>query len=128
MLPRALVTLPSWRITMRARLLPALLLVGSLMLVALNNQKALAAPEYQQVDPGARGPLAVTRTSYDFGDSAFMPANWPAPIEFRAQVHYPTDLSKGPYPLILLLHGRHVTCFNGAGYIQQVWPCSAGFQ
>ena len=43
-------------------------------------------------------------------------------VELRADVHYPTDLSAGPYPLVLFLHGNHAACYRGdrAGYS---WPC-----
>src|SRR5687768_9241475 len=64
-------------------------------------------------DPGAAGPLAVTRREYNFGDSAYTPPGFPAAVEVAADVHYPTDLSGGPFPLILFMHGRHVTCFSG---------------
>ncbi len=59
-------------------------------------------------DPGTPGPLAVTREEYNFGDTAFQPTNFPGPVELRASIHYPTALA-GPYPVIVLLHGRHAT-------------------
>jgi hypothetical protein len=77
-------------------------------------------------DPGAPGPLAVTREEYDFGDTAFAPTDFPGPVELRASIHYPTTLSGAPFPVILFLHGRHETCFNGNGkgaaFLQ--WPCT----
>src|SRR5205085_12249172 len=69
----------------------------------------------QTADPGSPGPLAVTREEYNFGDTAFTPSNFPGPVELLASVHYPTNLTGGPFPLILLLHGRHATCFQGDG-------------
>ncbi len=76
-----------------------------------------------QGDPGAPGPLAVTREEYDYGDTAFSASGFPGPIEVRASVHYPTALSGGPFPLVLFLHGRHVTCYQGgSAYLQ--WPCT----
>lgn len=82
----------------------------------------------QVPDPGARGPLAVTREEYDFGDTAFTPTDFPGPVELRASIHYPTTLSGAPFPVLLFLHGRHETCFNGNGggaaFLQ--WPCSIG--
>jgi hypothetical protein len=65
----------------------------------------------------------VTREEYDFGDTAFTPTNFPGPVELRASVHSPTDLSAGAFPLIVLLHGRHATCFTGGSAFLQ-WPCS----
>jgi hypothetical protein len=77
-------------------------------------------------DPGAPGPLAVTREEYNFGDTAFQPSNFPGPVELRASIHYPTALA-GPYPVIVLLHGRHATCFMGGSQLLQ-WPCAGGAQ
>ena len=73
-------------------------------------------------DPGAPGPLAVTREEYNFGDTAFQPTNFPGPVELLASIHYPTALA-GPYPVIILLHGRHATCFKGGSQLLQ-WPCT----
>ncbi|HXQ36553.1 MAG TPA: hypothetical protein VN843_21250, partial [Anaerolineales bacterium] len=71
------------------------------------------SPAFAQVpDPGTPGPLAVTREEYNFGDTAFQPTDFPGPVELRASIHYPTVLA-GPYPVIVLLHGRHATCFKG---------------
>ena len=78
----------------------------------------------QTPDPGTPGPLAVTRAEYNFGDTAFQPTNFPGPVELLASVHYPTALSGGPYPVIVLLHGRHATCFVGGTALLQ-WPCTA---
>src|SRR5690242_19724929 len=69
----------------------------------------------QVPDPGTPGSLAVTREEYDFGDTAFTATDFPGPIELRASIHYPTNLAAGPFPVILFLHGRHATCFNGSG-------------
>src|SRR6476659_6225218 len=73
-------------------------------------------------DPGTTGPLALTREEYTFGDTAFQPSNFPGPVELRASIHYPTVLA-GPYPVIVLLHGRHATCFKGGSALLQ-WPCT----
>src|SRR6185436_5125315 len=78
----------------------------------------------QVPDPGTTGPFAVTREEYDFGDTAFTATDFPGPIELRASIHYPTNLAAGPFPVILLLHGRHATCFHGGTALLQ-WPCSA---
>ena len=74
-------------------------------------------------DPGAPGPLAVTREEYNFGDTAFQPSNFPGPVELLASIHYPTALA-GPYPVIILMHGRHATCFSGTGGQFLQWPCT----
>ena len=61
-------------------------------------------------DPGDPGPLAVTRVEYNLGDTAFMPTGFPGPVELNAVVYYPTDLSQGPFPLGVFLHGSLATC------------------
>src|SRR5437764_14679524 len=76
---------------------------------------ALAVPAAFAQDPTASGPFAVTREEYNFGDTAFTPTNFPGPVELLASGHHPTDLSGGPFPLIVFLHGRHATCFQACG-------------
>ncbi|HYV84224.1 MAG TPA: hypothetical protein VE931_11945 [Pyrinomonadaceae bacterium] len=83
-----------------------------------------AGAAFAQVpDPGTPGSLPVTREEYNFGDTAFQPSDFPGPVELRASIHYPTNLPGGPYPVILLLHGRHATCFKGNTQLLQ-WPCT----
>ncbi|HEX8187047.1 MAG TPA: hypothetical protein VF586_01770 [Pyrinomonadaceae bacterium] len=76
----------------------------------------------QTPDPGAAGPLAVTREEYNYGDLAFQPSGFPSAVELKASVHYPTGLPGGPYPLVVFLHGRHVTCYRGTTTALR-WPC-----
>src|ERR671928_1506922 len=82
-----------------------------------------ALPARAQSDPGAAGPLAVTREEYNYGDLAFTPTGFPAAVELKASVHYPTGLPGGPYPLIVFLHGRHSTCYSKSGVTALRWPC-----
>ena len=88
-----------------------------LLLVSAGAQLAFAQ------DPGTPGPRAVTREEYDFGDTAFQPSNFPGPVELKASIHYPSDLAGGPFPVIVLLHGRHATCFHGGSQLLE-WPCT----
>jgi hypothetical protein len=98
------------------------------LLFLLLNSAGARLISAQTPDPGTPGPLAVTRAEYDFGDTAFQPTNFPGPVELLASVHYPTTLSGGPFPVIVLLHGRHATCFTGGTAFLQ-WPCTiAGSQ
>ena len=78
----------------------------------------LAAP-----DALSSGQYAVIRYDYDYGDEALeLPDGWSG-IEFRAAVYMPD--SKGVYPVVVLLHGRHSTCeFPSDSY----WPCRGGTQ
>ena len=76
----------------------------------------------QTPDPGTAGPLAVTREEYNYGDLAFQPSGFPSAVELKASVHYPTGLAGGPYPVVVFLHGRHVTCYRGTTTALR-WPC-----
>src|SRR5215216_7686166 len=79
----------------------------------------------QTADPGAAGPLAVTRVEYDYGTQAFQPVGFPIAVELKASVHYPTGLPGGPYPVVVFLHGRHVTCYRNQTTALR-WPCRNG--
>src|SRR5215210_4635203 len=76
----------------------------------------------QTPDPGAAGPFAVTREEYDYGNLAFQPSGFPSAVELKASVHYPTGLPGGPYPVVVFLHGRHVTCYTKTGMTSLRWP------
>jgi hypothetical protein len=78
-------------------------------------------------DPAARGSLAVTRKRYDLGEQVFKIAGLPGKVELAGDVTYPSELSGGPYPLVLFLHGNHYSCYRGrrAGY---EWPCRKGWK
>ncbi|HYO63101.1 MAG TPA: hypothetical protein VER08_05530 [Pyrinomonadaceae bacterium] len=88
------------------------------LLVGAGAQLASA----QTPDPGTPGPLAVTREEYDYGNLAFTPSGFPSAVEVKASVHYPTGLPAGPYPVVVFLHGRHVTCYRGTTAALR-WPC-----
>lgn len=115
---------------MRARMFVALMLLISALMSALSAPAALAAPAFQSApDPGTVGPRATTRTSYDGGDQYYFPAGWSRAVEMRARVTYPTNLSSGgPFPLIMLMHGKHNTCYSAGGSHNLAWPCASGFQ
>ena len=74
-------------------------------------------------DPGVVGPYSVLSAEYNHGDSAYTPAGFPRAVEVKASVHYPSDLSEGNFPLVVFMHGRHVTCYSGSTVSLQ-WPCS----
>jgi hypothetical protein len=81
-------------------------------------------------DPTAKGPFAITRADYDFGDTAVTLAGLGGrPAELRAAVWLPVR-APGPRPVVLFLHGRHSACYNPAAKTTNntVWPCPAGFQ
>ena len=64
----------------------------------------------------------VTRAVYDLGEEVFQPSDIGAKVELTADVHYPTGLPGGPYPLVLFMHGNHVSCYRG-NRVDYRWPC-----
>ncbi|HJV04299.1 MAG TPA: hypothetical protein VJ868_03470 [Actinomycetota bacterium] len=48
-------------------------------------------------------------------------------MELAGDVHYPTDLSAGPFPLVLFMHGNHSACYRGND-TRYRWPCPAGWR
>lgn len=84
-------------------------------------------------NPGDLGPFAVTQVDYISPDITFG-NEFPNPVEVRARVFYPTDLSEGaPFPLIVLLHGRYNLCHDGT-YVEPAdsagiynWPCGGKY-
>src|SRR5688572_15681940 len=85
-------------------------------------------------DPSAPGPFTVLTAEYDRGDTAFdcTPDGCDGAVpnaELRAEVYYPSNLSAGPFPLVLFLHGNHLWCYDrtdGSASIFDPWPCAAG--
>ncbi len=68
-------------------------------------------------NPGSYiGPPEVTIV----GDQVFK-TNLASPVELAASVRRPVNLSGGPFPLIVFLHGNHVTSTNGTNALTQ-WP------
>ncbi|MCF8448289.1 MAG: T9SS type A sorting domain-containing protein [Taibaiella sp.] len=99
-------------------------LFGAILLLLTGSSISVAQTT---PDPGIAGPYAVTKGEYNLGDAAATLPSLPNPAEVRASVHYPTSLTGGPFPVIVLLHGRHSTCYdtitNGSSLN---WPCPAG--
>ncbi len=77
-------------------------------------------------DPGVLGPEPVDELAYDLGATAFTPEGFDAPVELRAQVFAPHEIT-GSAPLVILLHGRHITCIGTEDEWRLEWPCSPGF-
>jgi streptogramin lyase len=95
----------------------------------------------QSPDPVAPGPLDVTRAVYQeingdvqtvaSGYGSFTPefkTSLDEKVEVLADVYYPTNLPKGPYPLVVFLHGQHpattpdllpIPSYIGYDYISQ---------
>ena len=66
-------------------------------------------------DPGGVGPFDVGQTEYNLsvgGFSASVYEGEDVPIEERAAVFYPRPLACGPFPVVLIMHGGHGTCYD----------------
>ena len=59
-------------------------------------------------DPAAAGTLTVATMDYKF--AAVPTPTISYPIDVWGTVWYPEDLARGPFPLVLLLHGNHGIC------------------
>ena len=101
---------------------------GPLSLPASKGTDVTEPQEPQRHYSAARlpGPLAVTREAYDFGPTAFQPSAVGRKVDITADVHYPTGLPGGPYPLVVFMHGNHVTCYKD-NKVAYRWPCAPGW-
>jgi hypothetical protein len=80
-------------------------------------------------DPAAGGPYAVTRAVYKLGNQVFQPTEIGGKVDLVGDVHYPTDLEAGPFPLVLFMHGNHYTCYQRrTGDVAYRWPCKDGWR
>src|SRR5690606_5878961 len=99
----------------------------------------LGASAAHAQDPTAMGPYAVSVAEYNRGDNAFQCSAADGcsgnlgPSEILAEVYYPTELSDGPFPLLVFLHGRHQWCRNDSNGGSGTWDatdgvgCASGF-
>ena len=83
----------------------------------------------QTPDPGLPGTHTVIKAEYNLGNTSYTfpaAAHFPYPSEVIGSVHYPADLSNGPYPVIEILHGRHSTCYDSVtmAVASEGWPCT----
>ena len=71
---------------------------------------AIAAHAFAQTakDPTSMGSLAVVTAEYKITAVTLPTVSYP--VDVWGAVYYPEDLSKGPYPLVLILHGNHGIC------------------
>ena len=86
----------------------------------------ISQPVQARFDPGKRGPYRVRRTDYALDGLKWF--EYAAPIEVVGEVTEPVG-AQGPLPFVLILHGRHSTCFIGGanGDSTGEWPCPVGW-
>ncbi|HYN96459.1 MAG TPA: hypothetical protein VES42_21670 [Pilimelia sp.] len=76
------------------------------------------------VDPGVAGPYSTLTGDYTLPDVQL--PGFPQPVEMQGLVVAPRGTT-GSRPLVLLLHGKHGTCYRGTENPTVEWPCPAGF-
>lgn len=102
-------------------------IVAALTAVVVIPLVPMSATAADVPDPLAPGPHQVAETAYTLGDTAFQPPNFPGPVELTGQAYYPADVENGPYPTVVLLHGRHAPCYvPGSPNATGGWPCEQG--
>jgi hypothetical protein len=80
-------------------------------------------------DPAAGGPYEVTRAEYHLGKQVFQPSEIGGKVDLVGDVHYPTDLAEGPFPIVLFMHGNHWSCYKAStGRADYRWPCKEGWR
>lgn len=91
----------------------------------LSTPELPALQPQADLDPGKPGPYATTTGEYAL-DPVKLP-EYAAPVEMEAVVVAPEG-APGKRPLVLLLHGRHFTCYSKSdpNQIRMNWPCPSG--
>ena len=80
-----------------------------------------------QTDPGVPGHFASERRTYSL--VGLRHSEYPARVEVVGEVTLPLGTT-GRRPLVVILHGRHATCYRGGpqGDASGDWPCRVGWQ
>lgn len=111
---------------------PSVWAAGRRLDVAAPARTSIPVPPDEPVataaaDPAARGPYRTRRRAYDLPGLEI--AGYPAPVEVVGEVTEPIG-RRGAAPLVLLLHGRHSTCYRGGpgGEASGDWPCPQGWK
>jgi hypothetical protein len=99
-------------------------------LAACQFVPALPAP-----DPGPTATPLVTEgiagsaaLAYNLGTVA-VPQSWSSeapelPVPLLGAISVPEG--EGPFPVALVLHGRHTRCYSDPAQLEEVWPCEEG--
>lgn len=69
--------------------------------------RTIALPD---LDATGRGPFAVSTMEYRYNAKTYTDVLSDRNTELWGRVYWPRDLSKGPYPVAVFLHGNHNTC------------------
>lgn len=78
-------------------------------------------PPLRTLRVGRPGRYEVRESDYRLSRTSL--PDLPEPVEMRGHVTAPVG-ARGARPLVLFLHGRHVTCYlPGGDYVTAEWPC-----
>lgn len=75
--------------------------------------------------PQNDGDFQVSASSYQSADVDLAQNGGLISFEVKGYVHYPSDLSQGPYPIVFMNHGQHQNCYAGEEASVR-WPCLEG--
>lgn len=79
-------------------------------------------------DPSGFGRHKTVTATYNLGDRAFRVKGFNGPIELTGVVHHPERPAGKRFPLVVFLHGRHVTCGKSGDDVTATWPCKNGYK
>ena len=85
---------------------------GALDALAISSKKS--ADSTPAPDPTGIGPNATTSAEYQFDPLVDSDVLADRQTEIWARVYMPSDLSVGPFPVVIVLHGNHETCGTGS--------------
>ncbi len=111
------------------RLIICLLACISLCMVFSSQVTHPASAQTPPEDPGLPGNYDTDSQIYgtDTYDYWTVPATH-KPVEIKGHVTWPKDLSSGPFPLVIILHGMHIACYQTSSQQAAMqWPCPQGF-
>ena len=92
-----------------------------------SRRRSAAPVGPSRVGSAAGGPYEVSRSVYNLGAQVFKLSKVERKVELVGDVHYPTELSEGPFPLVLFMAGNHATCYRNRK-VKSAWPCPQGWK
>ncbi|MCX6294767.1 MAG: hypothetical protein NTX97_01665, partial [Bacteroidetes bacterium] len=101
-----------------------------IIFIIILGSKSFQGKAQTTPDPGLAGSYTVLSQEYNLGDLAFSDPSFPNPMEVRGSVHYPSSMAGGPFPVLMLMHGRHETTYqtSNPSNTNSDWPPTSGFE
>lgn len=112
-----------------------IIILFCLLSVLESKQIQIVYAQSSPSDPVLPGDSPLSQQDYIFGDQDIQPQGFVGRVEFRGRAYWPSNLNSGaPFPLIVLLHGKHDVCHNGSTtepphniYGDVSWPCPTDY-